>query len=74
MPHDPKYQILHAGSRTQTDRWTLHAYPGSMYGVDTLERPISILFETGGDIQSLELSKDEARLLAASLLAGAAVA
>lgn len=71
--YDPKYSILHAGSRTETPRWTLHTYPGSMYG-DSLERPISILFDSGDDIQSLELSKDEARLLAASLLAGANVA
>ena len=68
-----KYTILHGGSRTQTDRWTCHTYPSSMYG-DTLERPISILVDVGDGIHALNLSRDEARLLAMSLLAGAAVA
>lgn len=70
---DSKYTLLHVGSRMQTERWTCHAYPSSMYG-DTLERPISILVDVGDDIQTLELSRDEARALAMALLAGAAVA
>ena len=69
-----KYTILHASAGIQTDRWTLHIYPSSMYG-DKLERPISILFKGDrGDIEALDLSREEARLLALSLLAGANVA